>query len=66
MNSIIEHLRIHDLRHIIGNTLVSNGATLEEVAALLGHSSTTVTRRYAKAETFSKENTLNKFMELVK
>jgi len=62
----IEHLRIHDLRHIIGNTLVSNGSTLEEVAALLGHSSTAVTRRYSKAETFSKENTLNKFMELVK
>ncbi len=41
-------LRIHDIRHIIGNTLVSNGKTLEEVAAVLGHTSTNVTKRYSK------------------
>lgn len=61
----LDNLRMHDLRHIIGNTLVSNGATLEEVGALLGHSSIAITRRYAKAETQSKATTLNKFMGLV-
>ncbi len=58
----IATLRKHDLRHLLGNTMVSKGATLEEIAALLGHSSTAVTRRYAKAEVESKANSINDYL----
>jgi len=61
----IEHLRIHDLRHIIGNVMVSNGASLTEVAELLGHSNTTITKRYSKSETYSKKRSLDKFFDIV-
>ncbi|WP_456489130.1 tyrosine-type recombinase/integrase [Caminibacter pacificus] len=61
----IEKFRIHDLRHLIGNTLVSHGATLEEIATILGHSSINVTRRYAKAELNSKRKTMEKFKKLL-
>lgn len=44
------HLRIHDLRHLIGGTLVSSGRTLEQVASVLeAYTSISVTRkRYSK------------------
>ncbi len=61
----IEHLRLHDLRHIIGNVMVSNGASLTEVAELLGHSNITVTKRYSKSETYSKKRSLDKFFDIV-
>lgn len=61
----IEHLRIHDLRHIIGNVMVSNGASLTEVAELLGHSSTAITKRYSKSETYSKKRSLDRFFDIV-
>jgi site-specific recombinase XerD len=41
-------IRMHDLRHLIGGTLVSSGKTLEQVASVLGHTSTSVTKRYSK------------------
>ncbi len=59
----IPKLRKHDLRHLLGNTMVSKGATLEEIAALLGHSSTAVTKRYAKAEVESKADSINKYLD---
>lgn len=43
----IEDFRIHDLRHTCAAWLVSAGAPLSEVRDLLGHSSVTVTERYA-------------------
>jgi len=43
-----ERIRMHDLRHLIGGTLVSSGKTLEQVASVLGHTSTSVTKRYSK------------------
>jgi len=64
-NADIDYLRIHDLRHIIGNVMVSNGANLTEVAELLGHSNTTITKRYSKSETYSKKRSLDKFFEIV-
>ncbi|QCD52674.1 phage portal protein [Campylobacter sp. RM16192] len=39
---------IHDLRHLIGGVLVSEGKTLEQIASILGHTSTNVTKRYSK------------------
>jgi site-specific recombinase XerD len=41
---------IHSLRHTFASWLVQNGADLSAVQDMLGHSSITVTRRYAHLE----------------
>ena len=38
----------HRIRHATATILVNNGMPLEEVSRYLGHSSTDVTRRYAR------------------
>jgi len=43
----IEDYRVHDLRHTCAAWLVSAGVPLTEVRDLLGHSSVTMTERYA-------------------
>jgi len=43
----LPHLRLHDLRHQFASFLVNDGRTLYEVQAILGHSSSKVTERYA-------------------
>jgi integrase len=43
----IENLRFHDLRHDAASQLVMNGATLHEVAEVLGHRSVQTSQRYA-------------------
>src|SRR5262249_16451812 len=43
----ITGLRIHDLRHSYASQLVSGGASLPLIGALLGHSNPTTTHRYA-------------------
>ena len=43
----IEDFRIHDLRHTCASLAVSEGVPLEALRDLLGHSSVTVTERYA-------------------
>jgi integrase len=43
----ITGLRIHDLRHSYASQLVSGGASLPLIGALLGHSNATTTHRYA-------------------
>jgi integrase len=43
----LRDFRWHDLRHSCASFLAQNGATLLEIASVLGHRSTTVTRRYA-------------------
>ena len=61
----IEHLRIHDLRHIIGSDLVSNNHTLEEVAQVLGHTSTNVTKRYSKVREEKATEALDSFFSRI-
>ena len=43
----ISGLRLHDLRHQFASELVSSGASLPLIGALLGHKSPTTTSRYA-------------------
>ncbi len=43
----ISNLRIHDLRHSFARELVSGGASLPLIGALLGHSTPSTTARYA-------------------
>ena len=64
-NANIDHLRIHDLRHIIGSDLVSNNFTLEEVAQVLGHTSTSVTKRYSKVRQEKANEALDSFFDRV-
>lgn len=46
---ITRRLRFHDAtRHTLGSTLVTEGMTLEEVAAVLGHRDVRSTARYAR------------------
>jgi len=39
--------RFHDLRHTAASNLAKSGASLLEIAEVLGHSNTTITKRYA-------------------
>lgn len=59
-------MRIHDIRHLIGGVLVNSGATLEEIAAVLGHSSTNVTKRYSNVKKETASIAVNKFHEAMK
>jgi integrase len=43
----LRDFRWHDMRHSCASFLAQNGATLLEIASVLGHRSTSVTRRYA-------------------
>jgi integrase len=43
----LRDVRIHDLRHSFASALVNNGRSLYEVQTLLGHSTSTMTQRYA-------------------
>ena len=43
----LEGVRIHDLRHTVASILVSGGATLPLIGALLGHTQVQTTQRYA-------------------
>ena len=49
----LPELRIHDLRHQFASFLVNNGRSLYEVQQILGHSTPTVTQRYAHLSTQS-------------
>jgi integrase len=40
-------LRFHDLRHIAGSRLLATGASLPEVAAMLGHKTLAMSKRYS-------------------
>lgn len=43
----LKDVRMHDLRHSFASALVNNGRSLYEVQTLLGHSTSTMTQRYA-------------------
>ncbi|MDR2152389.1 MAG: site-specific integrase [Helicobacteraceae bacterium] len=44
-------LRLHDLRHLIGNLAANNGMSEVVLAAILGHTTTRITKRYYRVQT---------------
>lgn len=48
---VTKKLVVHSLRHTCASRMVQNGVRLEVVAKILGHSSTSVTQRYAHLAT---------------
>ncbi len=55
-----EDIKPHDCRHWLGNTVVSSGGTLEEVAAILGHGDTRASKRYANVNKGAIRKSLDK------
>ncbi len=45
----LEHVRFHDLRHLAGTEAATAGASLREVMARMGHSSSAASLRYLKS-----------------
>ena len=43
----LEDFRFHDLRHTCASYLAMNGATLAEIAAVLGHKTLAMVKRYS-------------------
>ena len=58
----ITSFRFHDLRHTAASNLAQNGANLLEIAEVLGHSNTTVTKRYAHLCIDHKRELINRVM----
>ena len=58
----IDYMRIHDTRHLLGNTMVNKGTSLEAIGKVLGHSSIAVTKRYAKTNLTTADKVLNEYI----
>lgn len=62
----LPHLRIHDLRHQYASFLVNSGRTIYEVQQILGHSSPSVTQRYAHLSSKSLQAAANSASAAIK
>lgn len=62
----LPHLRLHDLRHQYASFLVNSGRTLYEVQKILGHSSHSVTERYAHLSSSSLMDAANSASVMLK
>lgn len=59
-------LRLHDVRHLIGTTLVQNGVPIQDISRMLGHSSISITeQRYAKTSKEQANRATSAFYNLV-
>ncbi|WP_428739823.1 tyrosine-type recombinase/integrase [Sulfurimonas sp.] len=58
----IDHMRIHDTRHLLGNTMINKGYSLEAVGKSLGHSSVYITKRYAKVDINTANEVLSDYL----
>ncbi|QDP03020.1 site-specific integrase [Thalassotalea sp. PS06] len=56
----ITNFRFHDLRHTAASYLAMNGASLIEIADILGHKSFETTKRYAHLSSSHKTKLVNK------
>ncbi|MFG0321001.1 tyrosine-type recombinase/integrase [Pseudomonas sp. zjy_15] len=61
----LEGLHFHDLRHDAASQLVMSGATLHEVAEILGHRSLESTKRYAHLSVDHKQGVADRVMNSV-
>lgn len=59
----IEDCRIHDIRHTTASILAKNGATLLEIAEILGQKSLTVARRYSHLTKKHTEELMSSIMD---
>lgn len=57
--AMLKDVRIHDLRHTFASILVNQGVSLYEVQKLLGHSSISITQRYAHLSNESLKNAVD-------
>lgn len=62
----LPQLRLHDLRHQYASFLVNNGRSLYEVQKILGHSSHSVTERYAHLSSTSLMDAANSASAMIK
>ncbi len=62
----VRNFRFHDLRHSCASYLAQSGASLLEVANVLGHRSLSVSKRYAHLSTKTKANLINKVLGNIK
>jgi integrase len=62
----LPHLRLHDLRHQYASFLVNSGRSLYEVQKILGHSSHSVTERYAHLSSKSLMDAANTASVMIK
>mgnify|MGYP000076272700 CR=1 FL=1 len=58
----LEDFRFHDLRHTTASYLAQSGATLLEIADVLGHKQIEVTKRYAHLCIEHKSSLINRVM----
>jgi integrase len=58
----IKRFRFHDLRHCCASYLAQNGATLLEIADVLGHQQLAMVRRYAHLSTASKTTLIGRVL----
>jgi integrase len=59
-------LRLHDIRHMLGTTLVQNGVPIQDISRMLGHSSIAITeQRYAKPNKDQATRATNAFNSLM-
>ena len=59
-------LRLHDIRHMLGTTLVQNGIPIQDISRMLGHSSISITeQRYAKTNKDQANRATNAFNSLM-
>ena len=58
----LANFRFHDLRHTCASYLAQNGASLLEIADVMGHRQLTMTKRYAHLTTSSKASLVNRIL----
>jgi integrase len=58
----VKNFRLHDLRHSCASALAQSGATLVEIAAILGHRQLSVTLRYSHLNTGHKSALVNRVL----
>lgn len=58
----VKNFRLHDLRHSCASALAQSGATLLEIADVLGHRQLSVTKRYSHLATAHKSALVNRVL----